>query len=113
MYLAEENGGLPLTLAAGSAPGESGVSVLMVKFRDGIHFTATPRQHLIWFQLSDVRIECRRAGRKLTQDVRQKCLQFVRLESIALQMPTRMSTLLLVAIDAWPACTDGCRGFCA
>lgn len=68
-YLAQADGGLPLTLAAGSAPGESGVSVLRVKFRDGIHFNATPREHLVWFQLSNVRIECRRAGRKLTQDV--------------------------------------------
>jgi hypothetical protein len=69
VYLAQEDGGLPLTLAAGSAPGESGVYVLRVKFRDGMHFNATPRQHLVWFQLSNVRIECRRAGRKLTQDV--------------------------------------------
>jgi AraC family transcriptional regulator len=69
VYLTQEDGGLPLTLAAGSAPGESGVSVLRAQFRDGIHFNATPQQHLVWFQLSNLRIECRRAERKLTQDV--------------------------------------------
>jgi AraC family transcriptional regulator len=68
VYLAQQNGGLPMTLAAGSAPGESGVSILSLRFKDGAHFSATPQQHLIWFQLSDVRIECRRAGRKITQD---------------------------------------------
>ena len=69
LYLIQQNGSLPTTLAAGSAPGESGVSLLRTSFCDGVHFSATPRQHLIWFQLSTMRIECRRAGRKLTQDV--------------------------------------------
>src|SRR5262245_4731926 len=70
VYLVQDNGGIPTILAAGSAQGESGVSILSLRFKDGVHFTATPRQHLIWFQLSDVRIECRRATRKLTQIVR-------------------------------------------
>src|SRR5262245_60222982 len=69
LYLVQQDGSLPTTLAAGSAPGESGVSVLRTRFRDGVHFSARPRQHLIWFQLSKMRIECRRAGRKLTQEV--------------------------------------------
>src|SRR5215471_19967492 len=69
LYLVQQDGSLPKTLAAGSAPGESGVSVLRTRFRDGVHFNATPRQHLIWFQLSNMRIECRRAGRKVTQKV--------------------------------------------
>src|SRR5215510_12893696 len=69
LYLVQQDGGLPTTLASGSAPGESGVSVLRTRFRDGVHFSATPRQHLIWFQLSNMRIECRRAGRKVTQEV--------------------------------------------
>ena len=67
--LVQQNGSLPIILAAGSAPGESGVSLLKTRFRDGVHFSATPRQHLIWFQLSNMRIECRRADRKLTQEV--------------------------------------------
>ena len=69
LYLVQQDGSLPKTLAAGSALGESGVSVLRTRFRDGVHFSATPRQHLIWFQLSNMRIECRRAGRKVTQEV--------------------------------------------
>jgi len=69
LYLVQQDGSLPTTLAAGSALGESGVSVLRTRFRDGVHFSATPRQHLIWFQLSKMRIECRRAGRRLTQEV--------------------------------------------
>ena len=63
-YLAQEDGGLPTTLAAGSAPGESGVSVLNLRFQDGFHFSATPQQHLIWFG-SPVRVDCRIAGRTL------------------------------------------------
>jgi hypothetical protein len=64
LYLAQEDGGLPTTLAAGSALGESGVSVFSLRFRGGLHFSATPRQHLIWFG-SPVRIDCRIAGRTL------------------------------------------------
>jgi AraC family transcriptional regulator len=63
-YLAQEDGGLPTTLASGSAPGESGVSVLNLRFQDGFHFSATPQQHLIWFG-SPVRVDCRIAGRTL------------------------------------------------
>ena len=49
LYLAQGDGGLPTTLATGSAPGENGVSVFSLRFRGGLHFSATPRQHLIWF----------------------------------------------------------------
>jgi AraC family transcriptional regulator len=62
--LAQEDGGLPTMLAAGSAPGESGVSVFSLRFRGGLHFSATTQQHLIWF-VSPVRIECRIADRTL------------------------------------------------
>lgn len=68
LSLVQEDGGLPTMLAAGSAPGESGVSIFSMRFRGGVHFNAEPRQHLIWFQLSDVRIECCRPGRRTTQD---------------------------------------------
>jgi AraC family transcriptional regulator len=67
LYLAQEDGGLPTTLAGGSAPGESGVSVFSLRFRGGLHFSATPQQHLIWFA-SPVRIGCRIAGRTLRHD---------------------------------------------
>jgi AraC family transcriptional regulator len=65
--LLQEGGALPTILAEGSAPGESGVSVLSMQFEGGVHFSASPRQHLIWFQLSDLRIECRRAARSARQ----------------------------------------------
>src|SRR5262245_32476384 len=65
--LLQAGGALPTILAEGSAPGESGVSILNVQFEGGVHFSASPRQHLIWFQLSDLRIECRRAARRARQ----------------------------------------------
>jgi AraC family transcriptional regulator len=64
--LAQGDGGSPTMLAAGSAPGESGVSVLSLRFRGGAHFSASARQHLVWFQTSQqVRFECRIADRAL------------------------------------------------
>jgi len=62
--LTQGDGCLPTTLAVGSAPGESGVSVLSLRFRDGAHFSATTQQHLVWF-VSPVRVDCRMAGRTL------------------------------------------------
>src|ERR1700732_2597659 len=65
--LTQGNGGLPTTLTAGSAPGESGISVLSLRFRGGAHFSATTQQHLIWF-VSPVRVDCRMAGRTLRHE---------------------------------------------
>jgi AraC family transcriptional regulator len=63
---AQNDGSPPLTLIAGGPPGESGVSVLRMKFRRGAHFSATTRQHLICFQLSRyLWLQCRMAGRTL------------------------------------------------
>lgn len=66
--LVQGDGQSPTTLAGGSAPGESGVAVFNMQFDGGVHFSATPQQHLVWFQLTDVNIECRRAGRSHMQD---------------------------------------------
>jgi AraC family transcriptional regulator len=64
--LVQRDGGPPTVLASGSAPGESGVSILNVRFHDGAHFSATPRQHLVWFQASSqTHLECRIAGHEL------------------------------------------------
>jgi AraC family transcriptional regulator len=68
LYLAQEDGGLPMALAAGSAQGESGVSILSVRFQGGAHFSATPRQHLIWLSMAQVRFDCRIAGRSLRHE---------------------------------------------
>jgi len=66
LHLTQADGGLPTLEAHGSAPGESGVSIVNVRFQDGAHFSATPRQHIIWFQTSPpVRFDCRIAGRTL------------------------------------------------
>jgi hypothetical protein len=50
LALAQQDGGLPTTLAAGSAPGESGLTVISVRFQGSFHLTATLRQHLVCFQ---------------------------------------------------------------
>jgi AraC family transcriptional regulator len=64
--LAQEDGELPTTLAAGSAPGESGVSVLRLRFQDGAHFNGTAEHHLIFFQISPrMHFECRFDGRPI------------------------------------------------
>ena len=69
LSLAQQDGGPPATLAAGSAPGESGVAVIGLRFQGGAHFSATPRQHLVWFQTSpQVRFECRIARRSLRHE---------------------------------------------
>jgi hypothetical protein len=65
LYLAQNDGSLPTALASGSAPGESGVSIFSMRFEQGAHFSATPEQHLVCFQMSQLPIECRMAGRSL------------------------------------------------
>ncbi len=63
---AHNDGSPPLTLTTGNPPGESGVSVLRMRFERGAHFSATTRQHLIFFQLSPrLRLDCRMASRTL------------------------------------------------
>jgi AraC family transcriptional regulator len=62
LRLAQEDGRPPTTLAAGSAPGESGVCVLGVRFQGGAHVDMKTGQHLVCF-VSQVHIECRMAGR--------------------------------------------------
>jgi AraC family transcriptional regulator len=68
LSLMQRDGVPPTTLIAGSARGESGVSIFSMRFQGGVHFSAAPQQHLIWFPLTDVRIECWRAGRRFKQD---------------------------------------------
>src|SRR5215472_12259465 len=47
LRLAQADGGLPTVVAAGSAPGESGVFVFSPRFHGGAHVSATPRLHHI------------------------------------------------------------------
>ena len=50
-----------------AAPGESGVSVYNPRFRGGVHFSATPHRHHIWFG-SPVHVDCRIGGRTLRHE---------------------------------------------
>src|SRR6516225_5767521 len=69
-FLAQEDGSAPTALAAGNAPGESGVSVLSVQFRGGTHLSGTPQHHLIWFQMSPgARFACRIADQSLRHNL--------------------------------------------
>ena len=68
LALAQEDGNLPTTLAAGSAPGESGVSIRFVRFRDSLHLRGTVRQHFICFQLMQARFDCRIGDRTLRHE---------------------------------------------
>jgi AraC family transcriptional regulator len=67
LCVAQEDGGLPTALLAGSAPGESGVSVLSARFQGGMHFSATPRKHHVFFQLSG-QARCRISDRTLSHE---------------------------------------------
>src|SRR5258707_5784590 len=63
LQMAQQDGGLPRTFAAGKPPGESGVAVFRVRCHRGLSFSAAPKKHLIWFPTSpQVRYECRMAG---------------------------------------------------
>ena len=68
LALAQEDGNVPTTLVAGSAPGESGVSIRFVRFRDSLHLSGTVQQHFICFQLSQACFDCRIGGRTLRHE---------------------------------------------
>ncbi|MGY8663649.1 AraC family transcriptional regulator [Bradyrhizobium sp. UFLA05-109] len=64
VFSAQKDGSPPTILASGCAPGESGVSVVSLRYKGGAHFSACLRQHLIAF-VSRSRIACRLAGSAL------------------------------------------------
>jgi AraC family transcriptional regulator len=68
LSMAQKDGAHPATLGAGSAPGESGMSVLSARFKGAIHVSATSRRrHHLFFSLSDqLRYQCQIAGRSLS-----------------------------------------------
>jgi AraC family transcriptional regulator len=58
LYSAHEDGAAPTPLSVRRAPGESGVSVLRLRFPGGAYYGATLRHHFIRFQMSpQVRLE--------------------------------------------------------
>jgi hypothetical protein len=87
VYLVQDNGGVPTILAAGSAQGASGVSLLSLRFKNGVHFSATTRQHLIGFSYRMCVLNAAEPDEHLHKMYKQKRLQFVRPESTAPQMP--------------------------
>ena len=64
IFTTQKDGAPPAILASGRAPGESGVSVVSLRYKGSAHFRAYLRQHLIAF-VSKTRITCRLAGRTL------------------------------------------------
>lgn len=67
--MAQADGAPPALSAAGQAPGDSGVSIVRLRFRGGAQVDTLAREHLVWFQLaSRVRLECRLSGRFLRHD---------------------------------------------
>ena len=69
LCFAQGDGGLPTTLGVGSALGESGVFVLKAWFQGGMHFSAKPRRHHIFFQVSEqAHFECRISHRTLSHE---------------------------------------------
>jgi AraC family transcriptional regulator len=97
--LAQRDGGLPTTLATGSAPGESGVRVLSQRFEGGLHASGTPRQHHVCFQMSPLRIERRMAGRALRHAAREGGLAICPAGVDFAADAEESVALLLVAID--------------
>jgi AraC family transcriptional regulator len=73
--LAQADGGLPTVVAAGSAPGESGVFVTRARFHGGWHVSATPRLHYVGFRLTpSAHVDSRIAGQVLSHRPSQGCL---------------------------------------
>ena len=70
---AQKDGAPPTILASGRAPGESGVSVVSLRFQGSAHFSADLRQHLVAF-VSKTRIKCRMAGRALYHEAHEGSL---------------------------------------
>jgi AraC family transcriptional regulator len=73
IFSAQKDGSPPTILASGRAPGESGVSVVSLRYQGGAHFSATLRQHLVAF-VSKTRIRCRLAGRALDHQAHEGSL---------------------------------------
>jgi AraC family transcriptional regulator len=74
LRFAQADGSLPTAIAAGSAPGESGVLVFATQFRGGGHVSATPRLHHICFHvIPSTYIECRIADQMLSHKPSRGC----------------------------------------
>jgi AraC family transcriptional regulator len=95
----QRGGGLPTTLAAGSARGESGVRILSQRFEGGLHVSGTPQDHHICFQTSSLRIERRVAGRVLDHVAPEGGLAICPAGADFTAEANESGSMLLVAID--------------
>jgi AraC family transcriptional regulator len=74
LRLAQADGNLPTAVAAGTAPGESGVFVFHTRFHGGRHVRAAPRRHHILFHvIPNTHVECRIADQVLSHKPSQGC----------------------------------------
>ena len=75
LRLTQADGSLPTALAAGSAPGESGVFVFGVRFDGGGHISATAQLHHICFHMfASAQFDCRIADRVLSHTPSRGCV---------------------------------------
>jgi AraC family transcriptional regulator len=98
---AQEDGGFPTTLSAGSAPGESGVCVFSAYFKDGMHIAATKRRrHHICFQITDrSRFDCRIADETICHEPSTGMMAICPAESDYAADSERSVEAILIAID--------------
>lgn len=69
-YLVHDDGNSPTLLNATRALGESGVSVLRLRFPGSAHYAATLQTHFVRFQMHPrVRLDCAPAGQALPNDM--------------------------------------------
>jgi hypothetical protein len=72
IFSAQKNGSPPTISGSGCAPGESGVSVVSLRYEGSVHFSAYLGQRLIAF-VSKTRIKCRLAvARCITRRTRDR-----------------------------------------
>jgi hypothetical protein len=95
LYLAHEDGASPTPLSVSRAPGESGVSVLRLRFPGDAYYGATLRQHFIRFQMSpQVRLERPLVWGAVRRDVTVGSLRSIPPESSVASKSRKASTLL-------------------
>src|SRR4030081_3707464 len=100
LQMAQQDGGLPRTFAAGKPPGESGVAVFRVRCHRGLSCSAAPKKHLIWFPASpQVRYECRMAGQAVDHVPRAGTLAISPAGSDSSGDAVGNADLILVAIE--------------
>ena len=100
LYMAQKDGDCPAVMAAGSAPGESGVSVVSMRFQGGAHFNGAFQRHLIFFQISpQMFFECRLAGRPVSHEPPAGRLAIIPAGMDVIANTEKSLDAILVAID--------------